>query len=115
MQGPIGDAFNSRFLAVDDEGDLPLAGAELDAIRNPPSRLMIHGEFPLKSAARVTAADITDYNLILFGTPQTNPVLARLASKLPAPVMSAAGEGGAVFVCPNLENAGRYIVVWTGP
>lgn len=116
VQGPIGDAFNSRFLAVYGEGDLPLARAELDSIRNPPSQLMIHGEFPLKAAAKVTAVDIAGANLILFGTAKTNPLIARLAPKLPASLMTAAGEGSAVvFICPNPENPARYVVVWTGP
>lgn len=116
VQGPVGDAFNARFLAVYGEGDLPLARAELDAIRNPPSQLMIHGEFPLKAAARVTAEDIAGANLILFGTAKTNPLIARLAPKLPASLMTAAGEGDAVvFIYPNPENPARYVVVWTGP
>lgn len=116
VQGPIGDAFNARFLAVYGEGDLPLARAELDAIRNPPSQLMIHGEFPLKAAARVTAEDIAGSNLILFGSAQTNPLIARLAPKLPAPLMAAAGEGSTVvFIYPNPENPARYVVIWTGP
>jgi hypothetical protein len=116
MQGPIGDAFNGRFLAVYGEGDLPLARAELDAIRNPPSQLMVHGEFPLKAAAKVTEDDIAGANLILFGTAATNPLIARLAPKLPAPLMTAAGEGSAVvFIHPNPVSPGRYVVVWTGP
>jgi pimeloyl-ACP methyl ester carboxylesterase len=116
MQGPIGDAFNSRFLAVYGDGDLPLARAELDAIRNPPSMLMIHGEFPLKAAAKVTAEDIAGSNLILFGTAKSNPLIGRLTPKLPAPLMASAGEGSAVvFIHPNPENPARYVVVWTGP
>lgn len=73
MQGPIGDAFYSRFLAVYGEGNRSLAIAELDAIRNPPGRLNIHGEFPMKPAAKVTAKDVASSNLILFGTPQNCP------------------------------------------
>lgn len=116
VQGPIGDAFNARFLAVYGEGDLPLARAELDAIRNPPSQLMVHAEFPLKAAAKVMVEDIAGANLILFGTAKTNPFIARLTPKLPALLMTAAGEGDAVvFVYPNPENPARYVVVWTGP
>ncbi len=114
-QGPISDAFNFRFLGVYGEKDLPLARAEFDAVRNPPSRLMIQGEFPLKAADKVTAADIADFNLILFGTAKSNPIIARLAPKLPTALMKAAGEGEAVvFVYPNPENPARYVVVWTG-
>ncbi|MDP3072932.1 MAG: alpha/beta fold hydrolase [Opitutaceae bacterium] len=114
-QGPIGDSFNAKFLAVYGEGDLPLARAELDAIRNPPSQLVIQAEFPLKAAARVTTEEIANSNLILFGTPKTNPLLARLAPKLPTALLTAADTGSAViFVYPNPENPARTIVVWTG-
>ncbi|HRP04380.1 MAG TPA: alpha/beta hydrolase-fold protein, partial [Opitutaceae bacterium] len=73
-------------------------------VRNPPSQLVIQAEFPLKAAARVTADDIAGSNLILFGTPKTNPVLARLAPKLPASLLQAAENGNAVvFIHPNPE------------
>jgi endo-1,4-beta-xylanase len=105
LQGPIGDAFNSRFLAVYGDGDRDLAMAELDAIRNPPGPLDIHGDFPMKPASKVTRQDVESSNLILFGTPQSNAVLRRIASKLPA--------GPDIFIYPNPENPSRYVVVWS--
>ncbi len=116
VQGPIGDAFNSRFLAVYGEGDRDLAIAELDAVRNPPGRLVIHGDFLMKPAAKVTAEDVKSSNLILFGTPDSNAVLKRLAPKLPKPLIEAIGkDSGVVFIHPNPENPARYVVVWTAP
>lgn len=116
MHGPLGDAFNARFLAVYGENDLGLARAELDAIRNPPSQLMVHGEYPLKAANKVTAEDIANSHLILFGNAKTNPHIARLSSKLPGALMAAAEKGSAVvFIHPNPENPARYVVIWTGP
>ncbi len=113
MQGPIGDAFNSKFLAVYGEGDRELAIAELDALRNPPGRLVIHGDFPMKLAARVTPKDLESFNLILFGTPASNPVLKRIAGSLPKPLVEGQREdAGAVFIYPNPENPERYVVVW---
>ncbi len=109
LQGPIGDAFNSRFLAVYGEGNRNLAIAELDAVRNPPGRMIIHGDFPMKAAAKVNADDIANSNLILFGTPETNPVLKRIASKLPAALLT----GNSVFIYPNPENPQHYVVVWS--
>ena len=109
MQGPIGDAFNSRFLAVYGEGNRELAIAELDALRNPPGRMIIHGDFPMKGAAKVTAEDVASSNLILFGTPSTNPVLQRIAGKLPAGLLN----GNSVFIYPNPENPQHYVVVWS--
>jgi hypothetical protein len=108
LQGPIGDAFNSRFLAVYGEGDRDLAIAELDAIRNPPGPLDIQGDFPMKSAAKVTAGDIEAANLILFGTPESNAVLKRIAPHLPAALL----RESAVFIYPNPENPARTVVVW---
>ncbi|MCL4402393.1 MAG: sulfatase-like hydrolase/transferase, partial [Acidobacteria bacterium] len=43
------DAFLSNFLAVYGDGDRDLAIAELDAIRNPPGRLVVHCDFPMKT------------------------------------------------------------------
>ena len=93
LQGPIDDAFNSRFLAVYGEGDRELAIAELDAVRNPPSVLDIHGEFPMKAAAKVTTQDVESANLILFGTPETNPVLRRIAPFLPSTLLRTGDDG----------------------
>ncbi|MCI0363446.1 MAG: hypothetical protein L0219_06155, partial [Phycisphaerales bacterium] len=114
VQGPIGDAFNSKFLAVYGEGDRELAIAELDALRNPPGRLVIHGDFPMKPAAKVTRKDIESSNLILFGTPATNAILKRIAGSLPKQLIEARRDGAsAVFLYPNPENPERYVVVWT--
>lgn len=114
IQGPIGDAFQSKFLAVYGDGDRELAIAELDAIRNPPGPLTMHGEFPMKHASKVTAEDVASSNLILFGTAQSNAVLRRMAPKLPAEQMGNGDGSYAVFIYPNPENASRYVVVWSG-
>src|SRR5262249_5642157 len=110
LQGPIGDAFNARFLAVygEGEGDRALAIAELDAIRNPPGPLDIQGDFPMKPAARVTREDIDSANLILFGTTESNPVLKRIAQSLPPELL----QKDAIFIYPNPENPARSVVVW---
>jgi enterochelin esterase-like enzyme len=108
VQGPIGDAFNSKFLAVYGEGDRDLAIAELDAIRNPPGPLTIAGDFPMKEAGKVTAEDVKSSNLILFGAPASNSVLKRIAPSLPASLL----QPGTVFIYPNPENPDRYVVVW---
>jgi pimeloyl-ACP methyl ester carboxylesterase len=108
LQGPIGDAFNSRFLAVYGEGDRDLAIAELDAIRNPQGPFDIHGDFPMKAAAKVTREDIASSNLILFGTPESNAVVKRIAASLP----SGMAQPGTIFIYPNPESPAHYVVVW---
>jgi len=113
LQGPIDDAFNSRFLAVYGEGDRELAIAELDAMRNPPGPLDIQGDFPMKPADKVTRRDIESSNLILFGTPESNAVLKRIAASLPPALMHIGDDGSrCVFIYPNPENPDRYVVVW---
>jgi pimeloyl-ACP methyl ester carboxylesterase len=113
LQGPIDDAFNSRFLAVYGDGDRDLAIAELDALRNPPSVLDIHGDFPMKGASKLTTQDVETSNLILFGTPESNEVLRRISGSLPVDLMRVGDDGARhVFIYPNPENPARYVVVW---
>jgi len=114
LQGPMDDAFNTSFMAVYGEGDRDLAIAELDAVRNPAGVLDIHGDFPMKAAAKVTPADVASKSLILFGTPETNPVLKRIAPSLPAPLMQDEDGARSVFIYPNPENPERYVIVWQG-
>ena len=56
----------------------------------------------------MTAADVESANLILFGTPETNAVLKRIAPGLPSELL----RGDTIFVYPNPENPARYVVVW---
>ena len=114
VQGPIGDAFNSKFLVVYGQGDRKLAIVELDAVRDPGGRMTLHGDFPMKAASKTTDEDIANCNLILFGSVESNPIIQRLTPFLPEPLMRHTGEDrGVVFICPNPENPDRYVVVWT--
>jgi hypothetical protein len=109
LQGPIGDAFNSKFLAVYGDGDRELAIAELDAVRNPPGPLDIHGDFPMKPASKVTREDIESSNLVLFGTAKTNFIVGRIAGSLPSSML----KPNSVFIYPNPESPSHYVVVWS--
>lgn len=115
LQGPIDDAFNSRFLIVYGEGDRDLAITEMDALRNPPGPMDIHGDFMMKPAGKVTQQDIESNNLVLFGTPESNPILQRLAAALPPALMKRGADGSrSVFIQPNPENPNHYVLVWQG-
>ena len=115
LHGPIDDAFNSRFLVVYGEGDRDLAVAELDALCNPPGPMDIHGDFMLKAAAKVTKQDVESFNLVLFGTPESNVVLKRLAGSLPPSLLKPGADGSrSVFIHPNPENPNHYVLVWQG-
>src|SRR5262249_14393968 len=88
LQGPIDDAFMDSFLIVKPTGK-PLnekvgkwAGDEMDrAIAQ--WRSQFRGEARVKDDKDVTEADIAAHNLVLWGDPSSNGVLAKVQEKLP--------------------------------
>lgn len=67
--------------------------------------------------SEVTAADLADSDAILFGTAQTNSLIARFAGQLPLALDPGAADYGLLFIAPT----GRHYVVvssglpwWTG-
>jgi len=78
----------------------------------------------MKDAAAVTAADIADHHLIVFGDPQNNQILARALPNLPlrwdARELSLGGKTYdaarhvVAMVYPNPLNPRRYIVLNSG-
>ncbi len=128
LQGPIDDAFAEPFLLVEPTG-APM-GAEVgawaaaefaDAQRQ--WRLQMRGEPQTKKDREVTPADIADRNLILFGDPKSNALIARVADKLPIKWASTIAAGSRSFpakshvpvmVYPNPLNPKRYVVINSG-
>jgi len=114
VQGPVWDAFTTPFLGVygEGEGAKELAMAELDAVR---AGGVFHGDFPVKSALQLTQEDIANYSLLLFGGPEQNSVVKRIAGDLPARLMEGVHDedNGVILIQPNPENPERYVVVWT--
>ena len=88
LQGPIDDAFMDSFLMVRPTGK-PLnekvgdwAKGEMDhAVEH--WREQFRGEARVKDDTAVTDADIAASNLVLWGDPASNKVLAKIADKLP--------------------------------
>ncbi len=88
LQGPIDDAFLSSFLMVKPTGK-PLhneiaawaSGEMKHAIDH--WRKQFRGEARVKDDSAVSDADIAEHNLILWGDPSSNKVLAKIADKLP--------------------------------
>ena len=90
-------------------------------------RELFRGEIRLKKDVDVTAEDMGKYHLILWGDPQSNSVIARVASKLPVSWRGASvvvgartyGAGQHVPVCvypnPLPGMGGRYVVLNSGP
>jgi pimeloyl-ACP methyl ester carboxylesterase len=73
--------------------------------------------FPVKADSEVTPEDLANADLILFGTRETNSLVARFAGALPLELNAGAADYGLLFIAP----AGQHYVVvssglpwWTG-
>ncbi|MEZ5362387.1 MAG: prolyl oligopeptidase family serine peptidase [Bryobacterales bacterium] len=129
LQGPIDDAFTQPFLVVAPSGKAWNAAANRAAL----TRMEIfrqeypkwlRADTPLKTDAAVTNADIADHNLILFGDPGSNALIARVLDGLPLRWTREAfelggrsygsGEALPVLIFPNPLNPDRYVVLNSG-
>ncbi|MBN2449333.1 MAG: prolyl oligopeptidase family serine peptidase [Lentisphaeria bacterium] len=125
--GPVEEAFDTAFVVV--QGTSGTA-AQSEALRAMSERWLdewdrfADGRPPLLLDSQVTDAVLAGHNLVLFGTPETNGLLARLHDRLPIRIgdhrFEVAGrvyEGadlGLVFCYPNPLNPERYVVVYSG-
>lgn len=129
LQGPIDDAFMSSFVFVRPTGKAlndnvaTWSAAELDrAIVQ--WRKHFRGEARVKTDAEITEADIANSNLILWGDPSSNSVLAKIIAKLPITWNAqtvkvgeqtfAAANHVPVLIFPNPLNPDRYVVLNSG-
>ncbi len=130
LQGPIDDAFTGPFLCVRGTGTpwSPAAGrwstARLDQFAETWAAGM-RGDLPIKNDKDVTAEDIADKNLILFGDPGSNRLIERVLKNLPtltwtrselklAHASYTPGDHVPVLIAPNPLNPSRYVVVNSG-
>lgn len=126
LQGPIDDAFMSRFLFVLPTG--ASASPELARWVESESKDAIaqwwrqfRGEVRVKRDVDVTSEDIQECNLILWGDPSSNRLLARIHENLPLSwdktqfafdgKRYSTSSHTPVFVYPNPLNPERYIVI----
>ena len=129
LQGPIDDAFWNRFIMVKPTGTgmhdavSKWADAEMQhAIKE--WRRQFRGEAIVRSDSEITDADIAASNLVLWGDPQSNKVLARIADKLPMKWTRETVSVGAqtfpasthapVLIYPNPLNPKKYVVLNSG-
>ena len=70
------------------------------------------GDAKIKSAAQVSGADQANFNLILFGTRQTNPLLAEIADQLPLELTPQGYRNGETQIVG--ENLGLRML-WKSP
>ncbi|HEV8608373.1 MAG TPA: prolyl oligopeptidase family serine peptidase [Tepidisphaeraceae bacterium] len=129
LQGPIDDAFLDRFIIVKPTGTSAneqvgkWASGECEhAILH--WHKQFRGEAMVKNDVDVSEADIASSNLVLFGDPASNKIIARIAEKLPirwsgkeiaVGEKTFPAEGHAVaMIYPNPLNAKKYIVLNSG-
>lgn len=130
LQGPIDDAFLSRFLVV--APDKPSGNKRIDdwvnfeiAHLEKRWRELFRGDLPLKKAGEVTATDRSTCHLVLWGTPKSNRLIAEMADKLPITWKNglltagkqsyAAAQHVPVLIYPNPLNPRKYVVLNSGP
>ena len=129
LQGPIDDAFMDSFLFVRPSGT-PLndkvgawTKAEMThAIEH--WRKQFRGDVRIQDDSAVSADDIATHNLILWGDPSSNQILAKIAAKLPVSWDSKGvwvsdksydpGHHVPVLIYPNPLNPHKYVVVNSG-
>jgi len=129
MQGPIDDAFLGRFVVVP-PGSPPASPRvarwvdfELDHFRDRWSALM-RGEVIQKQADELDSDDIAGANLVLWGDPGSNAMIAEILDRLPIEWDEEsftfrghtldAGAHVPVFIHPNPLNPDRYVVINSG-
>jgi len=129
LQGPIDDAFMDSFIMVRPTGK-PLNPQSGEWVKDEfmhatnEWRNQFRGDVIVKSDAEISSEDMVNSHLILWGDPQSNKVLGRLASKLPitwkadkiriAGKTFAADKFAPVFIFPNPLSPGKYIVINSG-
>ncbi|WP_422927433.1 alpha/beta hydrolase-fold protein [Singulisphaera sp. PoT] len=128
LQGPIDDALTGPFLCVRGKGQawnpLVQSWAEDRLIAFADDwRHWMRGEAAIKDDDAVSDQDIEDQNLILFGDPGSNRVIAKILDKLPLRWTKAdieldgtfgSGDYAPVLIAPNPLNPRRYVVINSG-
>ena len=88
LQGPIDDAFTDSFLCVKGTGEAYgestglAAQAQLRRFVKEWDKCL-RGDLPVKADKEVSEADIQSKNLILFGDPSSNALIAKVLPRLP--------------------------------
>jgi hypothetical protein len=127
LQGPIDDAFTDRFVVVKGTGTpwsttvQAAADAELKRFVDV-YRFGFRSELPQREDKDVTEADIRSSNLILFGDPGSNKLIAKIVNRMPIRwTRESVTWGGKLYpgampqlIFPNPVNPKRYVVLNSG-
>jgi hypothetical protein len=113
LQGPIDDAFMDAFLCVQPTDRFAKEYAK-----------WMRADLRVKDASAVTSDDIANNNLVLFGDPQSNKLIAKVAGKLPIRWSKgnivvgnqkfSAAEHTLALIYPNPLNPKKYVVLNSG-
>lgn len=126
LQGPVDDAFMDSFIFVRPTGTAAnekagaWAKAEMErAIEH--WRRHFRGDSRVKDDTAVTDTDIASANLVLWGDPSSNTLMAKVAPKLPITWTGSEIKAGAktfpaadhalICIYPNPLNPERYVVL----
>ncbi len=127
LQGPIDDAFTSKFVVIkpNRKGFLAATDDFASAAADQFARVWdkyFRGTLPVQPAA--ASNTFKGQNLVLFGDPQSNPLIAEILTKLPIKwtneklVMNGVEYDSKthipVMVYPNPADSGHYIVLNSG-
>jgi predicted esterase len=129
LQGSIDDAFLDRFIMVSPTGK-PLNEAvglwAKEEMAHAIARWhgIFRGEAPVKRDDEISEADVASSNLVLWGDPSSNKVLAKIADKLPIGWNARqitlgsrtfdAATHAPVLIYPNPLNPRKYVVINSG-
>lgn len=129
LQGPIDDAFMDSFVMVRPTGT-PLTAETGAWVKQEMAHAIEHwrrqfrGEAPVRDDSQIGDGDIANRNLVLWGDPSSNRVLARIADKLPMRWQGGKIVAGTdqfaqathmpILIYPNPLNPRRYVVLNSG-
>ncbi|MCX8488186.1 MAG: prolyl oligopeptidase family serine peptidase [Opitutales bacterium] len=129
LSGPVDDAFMDAFTFVAPTGP-PLNAKVGGWVKSEMERAVFEwrrqfrGLAPVKNDAQVKDEDIAKSNLILWGDPSSNAVLAKIVAKLPITWTAeklvvngktyAAGDHAPILIYPNPLNPQKYVVINSG-
>jgi predicted esterase len=118
LQGPIDDAFLDSFIFVTPTGK-PAAPAVADWVAAEEKRAVaewrrqFRGDAQVRDDRDITDGDIAASNLVLWGDPGSNRILARIADKLPMRWPAEASQA-LILIYPNPLNPKKYVVLNSG-
>ncbi len=129
LQGPVDDAFLDSFVFVTPTGT-PLAAEVGKWVASEQQRAItewrrhFRGDAQVRKDSEITDADIAASNLILWGDPASNKILARIVDKLPIKWTAdsvvvgdkrfASATHAPILIFPNPLNPKKYVVLNSG-